>query len=114
MKLNPNLTHRLACAGSRQSIDACWNEHVEEAIDAVEATKVTIFVVLFAVRNTFVNRSKKVRQTGVDFDDNDLSKDGENSLSQSIFDDPNSSRTREFIAPTDQIDTQLLFACLQR
>ncbi|CAF1245096.1 unnamed protein product [Rotaria sordida] len=35
-------------------------------------------------------KSKKVRN---DFDDNDLSKDGENSLSQSIFDDQSSSRT---------------------
>jgi hypothetical protein len=38
------------------------------------------------------SRSKKVRN---DFDDNDLSKDDENSLSQSIFDDPTSSRTRK-------------------
>ncbi|CAF1298400.1 unnamed protein product [Rotaria magnacalcarata] len=35
-------------------------------------------------------KSKKVRN---DLDDNDLSKDGENSLSQSIFDDQSSSRT---------------------
>ena len=42
----------------------------------------------------FVFRSKKVRN---EFDDNDFSKDDENSLSQSIFDDPTSSRTRTFI-----------------
>ncbi|CAF4184125.1 unnamed protein product [Rotaria magnacalcarata] len=38
-------------------------------------------------------KSKKVRN---DLDDNDLSKDGENSLSQSIFDDQSSSRTRNY------------------
>jgi len=32
---------------------------------------------------------------GVDLDENDLSKDGENSLSQSLFDDQTSSRTRK-------------------
>jgi hypothetical protein len=35
-----------------------------------------------------------MRGGGVDLDENDLSKDGENSLSQSIFDDQTSSRTR--------------------
>ena len=38
-------------------------------------------------------RSKKARG-GVDLDENELSKDGENSLSQSLFDDQTSSRTR--------------------
>ena len=31
----------------------------------------------------------------MDIDENDLSKDGENSLSQSLFDDQTSSRTRK-------------------
>jgi len=38
-----------------------------------------------------------MRGGGVDLDENDLSKDGENSLSQSIFDDQTSSRTRKTI-----------------
>jgi hypothetical protein len=36
-----------------------------------------------------------MRGSGIDVDDNDLSKDGENSLSQSLFDDQTSSRTRK-------------------
>jgi hypothetical protein len=38
-----------------------------------------------------------MRGSGVDLDENELSKDGENSLSQSIFDDQASSRTRKEI-----------------
>lgn len=49
---------------------------------------------MFVFRIKFCFRSKKVRN---DYDDNDLSKDGENSLSQSIFDDQSSSRTRSFL-----------------
>ncbi len=36
-----------------------------------------------------------MRGSGIDLDENELSKDGENSLSQSIFDDQTSSRTRK-------------------
>lgn len=36
-----------------------------------------------------------MRGGAVDLDENDLSKDGENSLSQSLFDDQTSSRTRK-------------------
>jgi len=36
-----------------------------------------------------------MRGSGMDVDENDLSKDGENSLSQSLFDDQTSSRTRK-------------------
>ncbi|CAF1553431.1 unnamed protein product, partial [Adineta steineri] len=36
---------------------------------------------------------KKQKRGGIDTDENDLSKDGENSLSQSLFDDQTSSRT---------------------
>ncbi len=43
----------------------------------------------------FLLRSKKMRGSGIDLDENELSKDGENSLSQSIFDDQTSSRTRK-------------------
>ncbi|CAF0800660.1 unnamed protein product [Rotaria sordida] len=42
--------------------------------------------------NTTSKRKKKMC-SGIDLDENDLSKDGENSLSQSIFDDQTSSRT---------------------
>ncbi len=54
------------------------------------------------------SRSKKVRN---DFDDNDLSKDDENSLSQSIFDDPTSSRTRKsfFLVYYSQSSSYLFF-----
>jgi hypothetical protein len=38
-----------------------------------------------------------MRGSGMDVDENDLSKDGDNSLSQSLFDDQTSSRTRKRI-----------------
>ena len=57
-------------------------------------SKSTNFSFAFSINEIF--RSKKMRGGGgIDFDENELSKDGENSLSQSLFDDQTSSRTRK-------------------
>ncbi|CAF0918523.1 unnamed protein product [Rotaria sp. Silwood1] len=55
--------------------------------------------------NTTSKQRKKKMCPGIDLDENDLSKDGENSLSQSIFDDQTSSRTP--IAGQKTNDSQL-------
>ncbi|CAF1101739.1 unnamed protein product [Adineta steineri] len=44
-------------------------------------------------KRSTITKQRKSKKPRNEFDDNDLSKDGENSLSQSIFDDPASSRT---------------------